>query len=154
MFPKLVVLSGGLMDTVFPKVDPSKRNWYLVDAEGKTLGRLAVTVTRLLSGKDKPTWSPHYDCGDNVIVVNAEKIVVTGHKDTDKVYRHYTGYNGGLRAETYEKLLARIPERVIEKAIKGMLPHTKLGRELFRKLHVYKGTAHPHAAQKPTKLEA
>ncbi len=130
-----------------------ERKWYVVDAEGKTLGRLASKVAAILRGKHKPTFTPHVDCGDYVIIVNAEKIQVTGKKRTDKVYYRHSGYPGGLKATTFEQMIARRPERVLELAIKGMLPHNRLGRRMYRKLKVYAGPEHPHAAQKPEPLE-
>lgn len=130
-----------------------ERKWYVVDAEGKTLGRLASKVAAILRGKHKPTFTPHVDCGDYVIIVNAEKIQVTGKKRTDKVYYRHSGYPGGLKATTFEQMIARRPERVLELAIKGMLPHNRLGRQMYRKLKVYAGPEHPHAAQKPEPLE-
>jgi len=140
------------MDTLFPKVDPSSRKWFVVDAAGKPLGRVANTVARILSGKNKPTWSPHFDCGDHVIVVNAEKVMVTGKKRIQKIYYHYTGYPGGLRETTFDHLNRTLPQRTVEKAVKGMLPQGKLGREMYRKLKVYKGPNHPHQAQNPVSL--
>jgi large subunit ribosomal protein L13 len=130
-----------------------QRKWYVVDAEGKTLGRLASQVAAILRGKHKPTFTPHVDNGDFVIIVNAEKIVLTGKKMSQKVYRHHSGYPGGLKEITAKDLLNRRPTRALELAIKGMLPHNRLGRKMFRKLKVYAGPEHPHAAQQPEKLE-
>jgi len=130
-----------------------ERKWYVVDAEGKTLGRLASKVAAILRGKHKPTFTPHVDCGDYVIIVNAEKIQVTGKKAKEKVYYRHSGYPGGQKATTFEQMIARRPERVLELAIKGMLPHNRLGRQMYRKLKVYAGPEHPHAAQKPEPLE-
>lgn len=141
------------MDTVFSKVDPAQRKWYLVDAKGKVVGRLASKIARLLDGKNKPTYCPQYDNGDHVIVINADKVMVTGKKKLQMIYYHYTGYTGGLRETTFEKMMAKRPERVIEHAVKGMLPQGRLGREMFRKLIVYKGESHPHQAQNPVKVE-
>ncbi|MEM8998852.1 MAG: 50S ribosomal protein L13 [Bacteroidota bacterium] len=125
------------------------KQWLLVDAEGQTLGRLASKVAKLLRGKYKPNFTPHVDCGDNVIVINAEKINLTGNKWDDKTYLRYTGYPGGQRSTTAKELLDKHPERIIEKSIKGMLPKNKLGADLFRNLKVYAGTEHNHEAQKP-----
>ncbi len=141
------------MDTVFPKVDPAARKWYLLDAKGKPVGRLSSKIARLLDGKDKPTYCPHIDCGDHVVVINADKVMVTGKKRLQMIYYHYTGYTGGLRETTFEKMMAKRPERVIEHAVKGMLPQGRLGRAMFRKLKVYTGEAHPHQAQNPVKVE-
>ncbi|HYG60697.1 MAG TPA: 50S ribosomal protein L13 [Symbiobacteriaceae bacterium] len=130
-----------------------ERKWYVVDAEGKTLGRLASQIAAILRGKHKPTFTPHCDTGDYVIIVNAEKIQFTGSKLTDKLYRRHTGYPGGLKETTAQNLLAKHPIRPLEIAIRGMLPHNRLGRAMFRKLKVYAGAEHPHAAQMPVKLE-
>lgn len=130
-----------------------ERKWYVVDAEGKTLGRLASQVAAILRGKHKPTFTPHVDCGDYVIIVNAEKIKVTGKKYTDKIYYRHSGYPGGQKAISFEQMIAKRPVRVLELAIKGMLPHNRLGRQMYRKLKVYEGPEHPHAAQKPEPLE-
>jgi large subunit ribosomal protein L13 len=131
------------------KKETLERKWYVVDADGKVLGRLATRVARLIMGKGKPDWTPHVDCGDHVVVVNAAKIKVTGRKMTDKVYRHHTGYPGGLKEITLEKQLAKKPEKVIQDAVHGMIPKGPLGRRMFTKLKVYAGAEHPHAAQKP-----
>lgn len=141
------------MTTVSAKPAEVRRAWYLVDADGKTLGRLAAEVARRLRGKHKPQYTPHVDTGDYIIVVNAEKIRVTGNKLQDKVYYDHTGYVGNLKSITLEKLLAKAPERAIERAVKGMLPHNPLGRAMFRKLHVYAGPTHRHQAQQPQPLE-
>ncbi|TAK51873.1 MAG: 50S ribosomal protein L13 [Gammaproteobacteria bacterium] len=141
------------MKTVFPKPERDERNWYVVDASGKTLGRLASAVAFRLRGKHKPVYSPHIDCGDHIVVVNAEKVAVTGNKLRDKEYHHHTGRLGGLKTIALGKLLAEHPERAIEYAVKGMLPKTILGRQMYRKLHVFAGPAHPHAAQQPQPLE-
>ncbi len=141
------------MPTPIPKEAEIERNWYVVDAEGKTLGRLATRVATILRGKHKPTFTPHLDVGDHVIVVNAEKIAVTGKKVTDKVYHWHTGYIGGLREIRFEEMLKAHPERVIEWAVQGMLPKTRLGRAMAKKLKVYRGNAHPHEAQQPQALE-
>ena len=139
--------------TSLPQIDSLERQWYLVDAENKTLGRLATEVAAVLRGKNNPSFTPHLDTGDFVVVVNAEKIRVSGSKHTQKLYRRHSGRPGGMKTETFEALQDRIPERIVEKAIKGMLPHNALGRQMFRKLKVYKGSEHPHAAQKPQPLQ-
>ena len=126
------------------------KQWLLVDAEGQTLGRLSSKVAKLLRGKHKPNFTPHVDCGDNVVIINAEKIHLTGNKMNDKVYLRYTGYPGGQRETTAKNLLANTPARMVEKAIKGMLPKNRLGADLFRNLKVYVGTEHGQVAQKPT----
>ena len=138
--------------TINPSIDSINRQWYLVDAENQTLGRLATEVAAVLRGKNKPYFTPHLDTGDFVVIVNAEKIQVTGRKGTQKLYRRHSGRPGGMKVETFNALQERIPERIVEKAIKGMLPHNALGRQLFRKLKVYKGSEHPHAAQNPQVL--
>ena len=130
-----------------------KREWFVVDATDKTLGRLATELAHRLRGKHKPEFTPHMDTGDYMIVINAEKIKVTGKKLEDKIYYHHTGYVGHLKSINLGKLLEQHPERVIQKAVKGMLPRNPLGRATFRKLHVYAGADHPHAAQQPTQLE-
>lgn len=142
------------MKTTF-MANPSniERKWFVIDAEGKTLGRLAAEVAKILRGKHKPTYTPHMDTGDHVIVVNAEKIALTGKKLVQKTYFRHSGYPGGTTFTTAGKMLADKPERVIELAVKGMLPKNTLGRQMFRKLNVYAGPLHPHAAQKPEKLE-
>jgi len=129
------------------------RDWYLVDATGKTLGRLATEIARRLRGKHKAEYTPHVDTGDYIVVVNAEKIHVTGNKMKDKMYHHHTGYIGGLKSASLEKVLQSNPERVIEKAVKGMMPRGPLGREMYSKLKVYAGTEHKHAAQQPVPLD-
>ena len=140
------------MATVMAKEDAIERKWFLVDAQGKVLGRLASQVAHVLRGKHKPTFAPHLDMGDHVVVINAEKIHLTGRKLTDKIYRWHSGYIGGLREVSAERMLKSHPERVVEWAIQGMLPKGRLGRAMARKLKVYKGTDHPHAAQKPERL--
>ena len=125
------------------------RKWLLIDAAGKSVGRLASQAARVLMGKNKPTYTPYIDVGDHVIIVNAEKVVFTGRKLQDKVYRHHTGWPGGLKEVSAEKLLQQHPERVLEAAVRGMLPKTKLGRAMGKKLRVYVGTDHPHQAQRP-----
>ncbi len=141
------------MKTYSAKPESVKRDWYVVDATDKTLGRLATEVARRLRGKHKAEYTPHVDTGDYVVVLNAQKIKVTGRKSTDKVYYHHTGYVGNLKSITFDKLLAEKPERVIEKAVKGMLPKNPLGRAMYKKLKVYASGEHPHAAQQPQKLE-
>jgi large subunit ribosomal protein L13 len=125
------------------------RKWHLIDATGKTVGRLASEAARVLMGKNKPTYTPYIDVGDHVIIVNAEKVVFTGRKLQDKIYRHHTGWPGGLKEVSAEKLLQQRPERVLEAAVRGMLPKNKLGRAMGKKLKVYVGTDHPHQAQRP-----
>ncbi len=141
------------MKTVFAKTATIRRDWYLVDATDKTLGRLATQLAMRLRGKHKAEYTPHMDTGDNLIVVNADKVRVTGRKLTDKLYHHHTGYLGNLKTINLEKLLREHPERAIEFAVKGMLPKNPLGRAMFKKLHVFAGAAHPHSAQQPKALE-
>jgi large subunit ribosomal protein L13 len=141
------------MKTFSAKPETVRRGWYLVDAEGQTLGRLATELARRLRGKHKPIYTPHVDTGDYIVVVNAEKIRVTGRKLKDKMYYRHTGHIGNMRAEPLERLLERAPERAIEIAVKGMLPRNPLGRQMFRKLKVLRGPDHPHQAQQPTRLE-
>jgi large subunit ribosomal protein L13 len=129
------------------------KQWFVVDAEGEILGRLASKVAFVLRGKHKTDFTPHVDCGDNVIVINAEKIAVTGNKLVDKTYIRHTGYPGGQRTTTLEEMLAKHPGRAVEKAVKGMLPKNTLGRQLFRNLYVYVGSEHKHSAQQPAKLD-
>jgi len=138
--------------TYLPPSNSLEQQWYVVDATGQRLGRLASEIAMILRGKNKPTYTPHMDTGDFVIVVNAEKIVVTGKKRTQKVYRRHSGRPGGMKTESFAKLQVRLPERIIEKAVKGMLPKNSLGRQLFTKLKVYAGESHPHQAQKPQVL--
>ena len=130
-----------------------KHGWYVVDATGKTLGRLSTEIANRLRGKHKPEFTPHVDAGDYIIVVNAEKIIVTGNKTTDKIYHRHSGYPGGIKSITFDKLIEKVPERVIEKAVKGMMPKNKLSRAMLSKLKVYAGNNHPHSAQQPTPLE-
>lgn len=129
-----------------------ERKWYVIDATDKHLGRLAVQVARILSGKHKPTYTPHVDCGDFVIVVNAEKVGLTGKKREQSTIKRYSGYPGGLKSLTYGQVLTRRPERLVERVVWGMIPKTKLGRDMYRKLKVYAGPNHPHAAQQPEVL--
>ena len=130
-----------------------KRDWFIVDATGKTLGRLATEIARRLRGKHKAEYTPHMDTGDYIVVINAKDIRVSGNKRTDKMYHHHTGYPGGIKSISFEKLLAKKPEQIIEKAVKGMLPKGPLGRDMFRKLKVYADAQHQHAAHQPQVLE-
>jgi large subunit ribosomal protein L13 len=140
------------MRTHSTKPSEIEREWYVVDAEGQTLGRLASEIAKVLRGKHKPIYAPHLDTGDYVIVVNAEKIHVTGRKKDQKMYHHHSGYPGGLTSVTLREQLKRHPTRVIRSAVKGMLPHNRLGRAMLRKLKVYAGDAHPHEAQQPKQM--
>ncbi len=142
------------MSTYFPsgKGLESTRHWHVVDADGLTVGRLAAQVARILMGKHKPTYTPFLDTGDHVIVINAAKVVFTGNKLNDKIYYHHTGYPGGIKSVSARDQLAKHPERVLESAIKGMLPKTKMGRAMYSKLKVYAGTEHPHGAQQPVAM--
>ena len=139
--------------TVSAREQDVQKDWYIVDAQGQTLGRLATQVATILRGKHKPLYTPHIDCGDYVIVVNAEKVHVTGQKMTQKKYYRHSGYPGGLREITLRDQLQKFPNRVIESAVRGMLPKNRLGRRLFKKLKVYPGPVHPHEAQQPKLLE-
>lgn len=141
------------MSSFIQKPAEVERKWYVVDAEGKTLGRMASAVAAILRGKNKPTYTPHVDCGDYVIVINAEKVAVTGKKRQEKIYKRHTGYPGGLRELTFEQLMEKHPEEVVRHAVKGMMPNGKLGRKMFKKLKVYAGPEHDHAAQKPEVLD-
>jgi large subunit ribosomal protein L13 len=138
--------------TPLPTQETLEQKWYLIDAEGQRLGRLATEIATILRGKNKPTFTPHMDTGDFVVVVNAEKVVVTGKKSSQKLYRRHSGRPGGMKTETFEQLQARIPSRILEQAVKGMLPKNSLGRKLFTKLKVYTGNSHPHDAQQPETL--
>ena len=140
------------MKTYMANPDKIERKWYVVDAEGQTLGRLAAEVAKVLRGKNKPEFTPHIDIGDNVIVINAEKIKVTGKKLDQKVYYHHSDYVGGMKETTLREMMAKKPEQVIELAVKGMLPKGPLGRTMIKKLHVYAGAEHAHQAQKPEVL--
>lgn len=135
------------------KGEEVERKWYIIDAENKPLGRLAVQVARILSGKHKPTYTPHVDTGDFVVVINAEKVGLTGNKLTQSTISKHSGHPGGLKVLTYKQILERRPERLVERVVWGMLPKTKLGRDMYRKLKVYAGAAHPHAAQKPEQID-
>jgi large subunit ribosomal protein L13 len=141
------------MKTYVARPATIEKKWYVVDAQGKTLGRLATVVADVLRGKRKPIYTPHIDTGDFVVIVNAEKIVVTGKKPEQKMYYRHSGYPGGLKSESYAKLLARRPEEIVRRAVRGMLPHNRLGRAQLRKLKVYAGPEHPHTAQQPEVLE-
>lgn len=141
------------MSTFSAKTETVKRDWYVVDAAGKTLGRLATEIASRLRGKHKAEYTPHVDTGDHIIVINAEKVAVTGKKRTDKIYYRHTGYIGGLKEATFKEMIERHPEQVIEIAVKGMLPKGPLGRAMYRKLKVYAGTEHNHAAQQPQVLD-
>ncbi len=139
--------------TYLPPINTLEHDWYVVDATDQRLGRLASEIAMILRGKNKPQYTPHMDTGDFVIVVNAEKVVVTGKKRTQKIYHRHSGRPGGMKTETFAKLQQRLPERILEVAIKGMLPKNSLGRQLFTKLKVYAGPTHPHEAQKPKELQ-
>ena len=141
------------MKTISAKPDSVQRDWFVIDAAGKTLGRMAVEIATRLRGKHKPEYTPHVDTGDYIVVVNAEQVRVTGNKAKDKIYHSHTGYPGGLKSISFEKLIEKAPERTIQSAVKGMLPKGPLGRDMFRKLKVYAGSEHPHAAQQPQELK-
>ena len=141
------------METYIPKLNEINQKWLIVDANGQVLGRLASEVASILRGKNKPIFTPHMDVGDHVIIINAGKIRVTGKKAKTKKYYRHTGYPGGLRSDNYSDLIKDNPEKILEKAIWGMLPHNKLGRKIYKKLKIYAGSEHPHEAQKPEKIE-
>ncbi|NLJ84391.1 MAG: 50S ribosomal protein L13 [Halanaerobiaceae bacterium] len=141
------------MRTYMAKPEEIERQWYVVDATGQTLGRLATKIADILRGKHKPIYTPHVDTGDYVIVINAEKIELTGKKWEQKKYYRHSGYPGGIKEITYDKLLKKKPELIIEKAVRGMIPHNRLGRQMIKKLKVYAGPEHPHQAQQPKELE-
>ncbi len=141
------------MKTISATAETVKRDWYLVDATGKTLGRMAADIASRLRGKHKPEYTPHVDTGDYIVVINIEKVHVTGNKAQDKMYHRHTGYPGGLKSMSFEKLIEKAPERVLQSAVKGMLPRGPLGRAMFKKLKIYAGDSHPHAAQQPQVLE-
>ena len=141
------------MKTFSARKEDVKHGWYVVDATDKTLGRFSTEIANRLRGKHKAEYTPHVDTGDYIVVVNAEKIRVTGNKTTDKTYYHHTGYPGGIKSVTFDKLIEKAPERVIEMAVKGMMPKNKLSRAMFSKLKVYAGSEHPHTAQQPQPLE-
>ena len=140
------------MSTEFPSKNAIRRDWHVIDAQDVVLGKLASKAAMLLMGKTKPSYTPFLDTGDHVIVINAERVKVTGRKEEKKVYRHFTGYPGGLVEKSFRRVRAERPVRIVEQAIQGMLPKTKLGKQMFRKLKVYAGDRHPHAAQKPLVL--
>lgn len=142
-----------MKNSYMQKKEEVVRNWYVIDAEGISLGRLAAKVSNVLQGKHKPTYTPHVDCGDNVIVINAEKVNLTGNKLNDKIYYNHSGYTGGLRERTAKEMIEKYPVEMIERAVKGMLPKTRLGRQMYKKLFVYAGSEHPHAAQQPEVME-
>jgi large subunit ribosomal protein L13 len=141
------------MRTVLPKLTDVERRWHVIDADGRVLGRIATAAAKLLQGKHKSAYTPFLDTGDHVVVINAAKVRLTGRKDEQKVYRQHSGYEGGLREERAKDVRQRKPIKLVEEAVRGMLPKTKLGDAMYRKLKVYAGSDHPHAAQKPTKLE-
>ena len=141
------------MRTFSPKQNELNHDWFIIDASGKTLGRMATEIAHRLRGKHKPEYAPHMDNGDYVVVINAEKVKVTGNKGTDKIYHSHTGYPGGIKSISFDKLLEKAPERTIQSAVKGMLPKNPLGRQMFRKLKVYSGCEHPHVAQQPKTIE-
>ena len=141
------------MKTYSAKPDSVMQEWFVVDADGKTLGRFAAEIAHRLRGKHKPEYTPHVDTGDYIVVLNADKVRVSGNKSKNKIYYSHSGYPGGLKSITFEKLLDKAPERILEKAVKGMLPKNSLGRAMFRKLKVYAGSEHPHTAQQPQVLD-
>ncbi len=140
------------MSTEFPSKNSIERRWHVINAQGVVLGKIATKAAMLLMGKTKPSYTPFLDTGDHVIVINAEKVRLSGRKEDNKVYRHFTGYPGGLVEKSFKRVRAERPIRIVEEAVQGMLPKTKLGKQMFRKLQVYAGDRHPHAAQKPTAL--
>lgn len=142
-----------MKDTYMQKKESVERAWYVIDAEGQSLGRVAAKVAHILRGKNKPTFTPHIDCGDNVIVINASKVKLTGNKLNDKIYYNHSGYTGGLRERTAKVMVQDYPVEMIERAVKGMLPKGRLGRQMYRKLFVYAGAEHPHTAQQPVELK-
>jgi len=140
------------MKTISMNKETAEKHWYVIDAEGKTLGRMAAEIAHRLRGKHKPEYTPHVDTGDYIVVVNAEKVSVTGKKTTDKLYHRHSGYPGGLKTRTFNEMVEKAPEDIITLAVKGMMPRTPLGRSMLRKLKVYAGTEHPHGAQNPAEL--
>lgn len=140
------------MSTPFPSKNNMPRNWYVLDAQDVVLGRLATKVAMMLMGKHKPTYTPFLDAGDHVVIVNADKVRLTGHKEEDKMYRRHSGYPGGLKETTAKKMRQTRPERMLELAVQGMLPKSKLGKQMYRKLNVYAGSKHPHQAQQPVEM--
>ena len=140
------------MKTISMNKETAENNWYVIDADGKTLGRMAAEIAHRLRGKHKPEYTPHVDTGDYIVVVNAEKVSVTGKKTTDKLYHRHSGYPGGLKTRTFNEMVEKAPEDIITLAVKGMMPRTPLGRAMLRKLKVYAGAEHPHGAQNPAEL--
>ena len=141
------------MKTFMQKKENIERNWYVIDAEGKTLGRVATKAAHVLSGKHKVTYTPYVDCGDYVIIVNADKVVLTGNKLEDKKYYNHSGFPGGLRERNAKEMIEKYPEEMVERAVKGMLPHNRLGRQMYKKLFVYAGPEHKHSAQHPKEIK-
>jgi large subunit ribosomal protein L13 len=141
------------MKTYLPKVDEITPEWFLVDAEGKTVGHLAVKIANIVRGRHKPTWTPHLDTGDFVVVVNADKVVFSGNKESQKIYQSYSGWMGGQKEQVAKDVRAKKPTQILEQAVKGMVPRTRLGRQQLKKIKIYAGSEHPHAAQNPQKLE-
>lgn len=141
------------MKTFMLRKEDVEHKWYIIDAEGKTLGKVAALAASVLKGKNKPTYTPHVDCGDNIIIVNAEKVVLTGNKLDDKMYYNHSGYPGGLRERNARTMVTKYPVEMVERAVKGMLPKNRLGRQMYKKLFVYAGSEHKHQAQKPESLE-
>lgn len=141
------------MKSFMQKKETVNRKWYVIDATDKPLGRVATLAATYLRGKNKPTFTPHIDCGDNIIIINAEKVLLTGNKEEKKIYYNHSMYQGGLRERTAKEMRKRYPEEMVERAVKGMLPHNRLGRQMYKKLFVYKGSEHKHEAQKPEVLE-
>src|SRR4051812_43012565 len=141
------------METVRPAASVAERQWHIIDADGRVLGRIASVAARVLQGKHKPTWTPYLDKGDHVVIVNAARVRLTGKKEDQKIYRYHSGYEGGLREERAKIVRQKNPARLVEEAVRGMLPKTKLGNAMYRKLKVYAGGEHPHAAQKPTAVK-
>lgn len=141
------------MKSFMQKKETVERKWYVIDAEGKSLGRVASLAASYLRGKNKPTYTPHIDCGDNIIIINAKKVLLTGNKEEKKMYYNHSMYQGGLRERTAKEMRERYPIEMMERAVKGMLPHNRLGRQMYTKLHVYEGPEHKHEAQKPEVLE-
>ncbi len=142
-----------MKNSYMQKKEEVVRNWYVIDAEGISLGRLAAKAANVLQGKHKPTYTPHVDCGDYIVIVNAEKVNLTGNKLNDKIYYNHSGYTGGLRERTAREMIENYPTEMVERAVKGMLPKTRLGRQMYKKLFVYAGSEHPHAAQQPVAME-
>ena len=142
-----------MKNTFMQKKENVVRNWYVIDAAGESLGRVATRAAHILRGKNKPTYTPHVDCGDYVIIVNASQVKLTGNKLNDKMYYNHSGYTGGLRERTAKEMVENYPEEMLERAVKGMLPKGRLGRQMYKKLFVYAGNEHPHAAQKPKEMK-